>query len=99
MEESSFLVKGDGPHTTSGSERYHTFNREDAISNMERNSFRDSLAMIGLSARGSVRSSLNFGGKRVSSRDIGGKSTIFNSSANLIKNIVGAGVLALPSGV
>jgi hypothetical protein len=62
-------------------------------------SFRDSFRHLGSSTRNSIRESLRYGGRRVSIRDLGGSSTIPNSSFNLIKNLVGAGVLALPSGV
>ena len=62
-------------------------------------SLRDSIALIGASARDGIYNSLRFGGSRVSVRDLGGSSTISKSSFNLIKNLVGAGVLALPSGV
>ena len=48
---------------------------------------------------GSIHNSLSFGGRQVSVRVLGGNSTISKSSFNLIKNLVGAGVLALPSGV
>jgi hypothetical protein len=62
-------------------------------------SFRDSISSLGLSTRNGIRNSLRFGGKPASIRDLGGSSTIAKSSFNLIKNLVGAGVLALPSGV
>jgi hypothetical protein len=61
-----------------------------------------------MSSAGSVSSSvrdiivdgaLNHPGKPVSVRTLGGQSTILRSSFTLIKNLVGAGVLALPSGV
>lgn len=66
---------------------------------MERNFFRDSIGYIGQSAGHSIRDGLSFGGQRVSSRDIGGRSSTFKSSMNLIKSVVAAGVLALPAGV
>ena len=54
------------------------------------------------SIRESLRDSLlnvSGGGLKCSVRDLQGQSTILKSSFNLIKNLVGAGVLALPSGV
>ena len=62
-------------------------------------SIRNSIVGIGSLTRDSIRNSLHYGGKQVSVRDLGGTSTISKSSFNLIKNLVGAGVLALPSGV
>ena len=66
-------------------------------------SFRDVMSSAG-SISSSVRdmivdSALTHPGKPVSVRTLGGQSTILRSSFTLIKNLVGAGVLALPSGV
>ena len=79
---------------------------EENINNsiISRLSFRNSIASISHlsgSVRGSLRNSLIgiSGGSKCSVRDLGGQSTISKSSFNLIKNLVGAGVLALPSGV
>ena len=61
-----------------------------------------SLSHLSGSIRESLRDSLlnvSGGGSKCSVRDLQGQSTIFKSSFNLIKNLVGAGVLALPSGV
>eukprot|EP00934_Nitzschia_sp_Nitz4_P005942 Nitzschia sp. Nitz4//scaffold16_size188269//49272//50926//NITZ4_001782-RA/size188269-augustus-gene-0.75-mRNA-1//1//CDS//3329538490//5932//frame0 len=54
---------------------------------------------VGSSVRESVHRGLHYGGENVSIIQMEGDSTITNSSFNLIKNLVGAGVLALPSGV
>lgn len=62
-------------------------------------SVRDSISSTSANVRDSIRNSLTFGGPNVSIRQLGGSSTIAKSSFNLIKNLVGAGVLALPSGV
>jgi len=51
------------------------------------------------SVRDTISTALNFGGSPCSVRDVGGKATIPNEVLNLVKNIVGAGALALPSGV
>ena len=59
----------------------------------------DSLASIGTSMRNGLRGSLVFSGSNCSIRELGGNSTISKSTFNLIKNLVGAGVLSLPSGV
>jgi hypothetical protein len=100
MSGSSLIEKGLGSGVpSSGPTRYQTFDPNAARPNSVRTSFRDSMGYIGLSGLDSIRNSLSFGGKRVSVRDLGGKSTISKSSANLIKNLVGAGVLALPAGV
>lgn len=66
-------------------------------------SFRGSASLAG-SVTSSVRSlivdgALRHPGRPVSVRTLGGHSTISRSSFTLIKNLVGAGVLALPSGV
>ena len=61
-----------------------------------------SLSHLSGSIRESLRDSLlnvSGGGSKCSVRDLQGQSTILKSSFNLIKNLVGAGVLALPSGV
>jgi hypothetical protein len=58
-----------------------------------------SVASLGRSVRDEIHHGLHFGGENVSLRQLGGTSTITSSSANLIKNLVGAGVFALPSGV
>ena len=42
---------------------------------------------------------LSFGGRQCSIRALGGTATITNEFFNLVKNLVGAGMLALPSGV
>lgn len=88
--------------TTSG---FHHYNRN-SIGDSLRSSIvgigtstRSSIANLGMSTRDGIRNSLVFGGSRVSVRDLGGHSTIAKSSFNLVKNLVGAGVLALPSGV
>jgi len=46
-----------------------------------------------------VNSTMRFGGKLSSSRHFGGSSTMSNEILNLVKNIVGCGVLSLPSGI
>jgi hypothetical protein len=67
---------------------------------VSRRSLGDSMASLSSSLRGGLRDSLVFsGGSRCSIRDLSGNSTMSKSSFNLIKNLVGAGVLALPSGV
>jgi hypothetical protein len=67
---------------------------------VSRRSLGDSMASFSSSVRCGLRDSLVFsGGSRCSIRDLSGNSTISKSSFNLIKNLVGAGVLALPSGV
>lgn len=64
----------------------------------------DAQSMGGSSVASSVRDlivdrALTHSGRPVSVRNFGGTSTITRSSITLVKNIVGAGVLALPSGV
>lgn len=46
-----------------------------------------------------VNSSMRFSGKLSSSRHFGGSSTVSNEIFNLVQNIVGCGVLLLPSGI
>jgi hypothetical protein len=62
-------------------------------------SFGDSVGSISKSMRDGIRRSLVFSGSNVSIRELGGHSTIPKSTFNLIKNLVGAGVLSLPNGV
>jgi hypothetical protein len=62
-------------------------------------SFGDSVGSISKSMRDGLRRSLVFSGSNVSIRELGGHSTIPKSTFNLIKNLVGAGVLSLPNGV
>ncbi len=62
-------------------------------------SIRNSISSIGASIQDEIHQGLRFGGENVSLRQLGGTSTIAKSSINLTKNIIGAGVLALPSGV
>jgi hypothetical protein len=64
-------------------------------------SFGDSVGSLSKSMRDGIRRSLvlSSGGSNVSIRELGGHSTIAKSTFNLIKNLVGAGVLALPNGV
>lgn len=54
---------------------------------------------VGSSVRDGVERTLHFGGKNVALGRTEGNSTVAKSSVNLIKNVVGAGVLTLPSGV
>jgi Transmembrane amino acid transporter protein len=78
--------------------------RRSSIAQSLRNSIGDGLSLAG-SVSSSVRDLIvNHGlsqrsGRSVSLRQLGGQSTITRSSFTLIKNLVGAGVLALPSGV
>ena len=51
------------------------------------------------SVRDTISTAFHFGGSPCSVRDVGGTATIPNEVLNLVKNIVGAGALALPSGV
>lgn len=51
------------------------------------------------SVRETVNSVFSFAGSPCSVRDVGGTATIPNEILNLVKNIVGAGALALPGGV
>lgn len=82
-----------------GAGSYQTFSRNNGRPNPAQTSFRDSVGDIALSFRDSLQNSLSFGGSMVSVRDMGGQSSIPKSTANLIKNLVGAGVLALPAGL
>ena len=62
-------------------------------------SFGDSVGSLSKSMRDGIRRSLVFSGSNVSIRELGGHSTLPKSTFNLIKNLVGAGVLSLPNGV
>ena len=71
----------------------------DTSSSVLNKSIRDSMTSLGASIQDEIHHGLHFGGENVSIRQLGGTSTITKSSINLMKNLVGAGVLALPSGV
>jgi hypothetical protein len=62
-------------------------------------SLSSSLGSLGASLRDGIHERLRYSGQNVSIHQMGGHSTIPNSSINLIKNLVGSGVFALPSGV
>lgn len=51
------------------------------------------------SVRDTISKAFQFGGSPSSVRDVPGTATVPNEILNLVKNIVGAGALALPSGV
>mmetsp|Transcript_40699 Transcript_40699/g.85505 ORF Transcript_40699/g.85505 Transcript_40699/m.85505 type:complete len:482 (-) Transcript_40699:249-1694(-) len=99
MERNSLLVDPE-TQVQGNKSGYRTFgSKNDSTRGSRQASLRDSMRQLGRSARNSIQDSLRFGGRQVSVRDLGGTSTITKSSFNLIKNIVGAGVLALPAGV
>ncbi|CAJ1955189.1 unnamed protein product [Cylindrotheca closterium] len=100
---SSILVVNDGMDQQSGldtSTSYQTFGRNSGRRHLSQSSsFGDSAGGMARSLTESLRNSLSYDGERVSIRDMGGQSSIPKSTANLIKNLVGAGVLALPAGL
>jgi len=80
------------------------------LNRVERKSISESLRDVSLSLRGlnisvgesirrSVVSSLRYGGKRCSIRDSGGTATVSTEIFNLMKNLIGCGMLSLPYGV
>ncbi|CAB9530482.1 Putative sodium-coupled neutral amino acid transporter 11 [Seminavis robusta] len=80
-------------------------NSSNGSSSNRRNSVRESILIMRQSIREStanlVRSSitLSFGGRQCSVRSTGGTATIATEFFNLVKNLVGAGMLAIPNGV
>ena len=95
-----------GPSSSNSSNIYGSIHVDDFQTRLESyngiqrsHSLGDSIASITSSVRDGIQESLNFSGNNCSIRELGGHSTISKSTFNLIKNLVGAGVLALPSGV
>ena len=98
MSASRPVFNDDFDHQTA----YQTFGEQEPLeSSFLRNASIQGISpCVGTSLRNSIRDSLlSYGGRRVSIRDLGGRSSLFCCSTNLVKNLVGAGVLALPSGV
>jgi hypothetical protein len=90
-------------HGSSGADEaptnYGAVGEDGSSGSFRSHSFGDSVGSLSKSIRDGLRRSLVLSGSNVSIREIGGNSTIPKSTFNLIKNLVGAGVLALPNGV